>query len=484
MPTPLFSPSRAIAHPSDAGFSLAVLGFFLVSALCLSLDSQLEAKQPPNIIYIMADDLGYGDLGCYGQETIQTPHIDQLAAEGMKFTDFYAGSTVCAPSRCVLMTGLHTGHCFIRGNGKDNLRPSDITVAEVLKDAGYTTALCGKWGLGHEGSEGVPTKQGFDFFFGYLDQHHAHNYYPTFLMKNEERVLLPNIVPGGGEWGQGVASEKKAYSHELVMEEALQFVEAAGKKPFFLYLALTIPHANNEARQEGMEIPDYGQYTDRDWPEPQKGHAAMISLMDSDIGRLMDLLKSQGVDENTVVMFTSDNGPHKEGGNDPYYHDSNGELRGIKRDLYEGGIRVPMIVRWPGKVEAGSTTNYVGSFIDFMPTAAELAGVSAPEGLDGLSFVPTLLGKKQPKHDYLYWAFYERGFKEAVRKGKWKAVRIGGPEGTLELYNLQKDIGEENNIADQHPKIVEEMVSMMKEAYTPSERWKPKIGAQQNRNRQ
>ncbi|MCH8047131.1 MAG: sulfatase-like hydrolase/transferase, partial [Planctomycetes bacterium] len=289
---------------------------------CLSIhpiNKAISAEKPrlPNIVFIMADDLGYGDLGCYGQKQIKTPNIDRLAAEGMKFTNCYAGSTVCAPSRCVLMTGLHTGHCFIRGNGKDNLRPSDVTVAEVLKDAGYTTALCGKWGLGHEGSTGLPTRQGFDYFYGYLDQHHAHNYYPSFLVRNEKRVKLRNVVPGEGKWGQGVATKKIDYSHDLIVEEALAFIDRRKDKPFFLYLALTIPHANNEAGRRGMEVPSYGQYADKDWPEPQKGIAAMISLMDRDIGRLMARLKQHGIDDDTIVMFTSDNGPHRQGGNNP-----------------------------------------------------------------------------------------------------------------------------------------------------------------------
>ncbi len=267
------------------GISLAAFGL-------LAMPASSDAAQPPNIIFIMADDLGYGDLGCYGQKRIQTPVIDQLARDGMQFSDFYAGSTVCAPSRCVLMTGYHTGHAFIRGNGKDNLRPEDVTVAEVLKTAGYATGMFGKWGLGHEGSSGLPTRQGFDAFYGYLDQHHAHNYYPTFLIDGERRVKLANEVPNEGAYGQGKASQKKQYTHDLIMERALQFVEQNHKQPFFLYLPLTIPHANNEARGEGMEIPDHGIYAEKDWPQPQKGHAAMITKMDTDIGRLLSLLRA------------------------------------------------------------------------------------------------------------------------------------------------------------------------------------------------
>lgn len=446
--------------------SFIVLGLMINSA-------HADAHQP-NIIFIMADDLGYGDLGCYGQKRIQTPNLDQMAKEGMKFTQFYAGSTVCAPSRCVLMTGYHTGHCFIRGNGKDNLRPKDITVADVLKKAKYTNGLVGKWGLGHEGSKGVPTKQGFDYFYGYLDQHHAHNYYPSFLLRNEERVKLRNIVPGEGTWGQGVATKKVDYSHDLMAAEATKFINDNKDKRFFLYLALTIPHANNEARKKGMEVPDLGIYKEKDWPEAQKGHAAMITRMDSDIGKLFAQLKELGIDDNTVVFFTSDNGPHREGGNDPDFNDSNGPLRGTKRNLTEGGIRVPMIVRWPKHIKAGSQSDFIGCFQDVMPTLADLAGVSqhVPKDIDGISFAPALLGAKDQKaHDSLYWAFYERGGATALRMGPWKVVQQ--PINTTpRLYNLAKDINESNNLAKQYPDRLNKMVQLMKAEYTPSDRWK------------
>ena len=389
----------------------------------------------------------------------------------MRFTQFYAGSTVCAPSRCALMTGLHTGHCLIRGNARENLRPEDVTVARILKDAGYATGLVGKWGLGHEGSPGVPTKQGFDYSFGYLDQVHAHNYYPSFLIRNEERVPLKNVVPGPGDFGQGVATKKVEYSHDLFAEEALAFVDRNKDRPFFLYLAFTIPHANNEAGKQGMEVPDFGIYKDKDWPEPQKGHAAMISRMDADIGRLLARLKKHGLDENTLVLFTSDNGPHREGGNDPDFNQSHGPLRGIKRDLHEGGIRIPMIARWPGKVAAGTTADFVGAFWDVLPTLSELAGGKVPAGLDGISFVPTLRGQKQKQHDALYWAFYERGGAQALRMGKWKAVQqpIGTP---LQLYDLEKDLGEKENVADRYAYVVGRMKKIMAESYTPNARWR------------
>ncbi len=436
---------------------------------------RLRAERP-NIIFILADDLGYGDLGCYGQQRIQTPNLDRMAAEGLRFTDFYAGSTVCAPSRCTLMTGYHTGHALIRGNGKDNLRPEDVTVAELMQNAGYATGLFGKWGLGHEGSTGLPTRQGFDVFYGYLDQHHAHNYYPSYLMRNEARVPLANVVPGEGEWGQGVATVKKDYSHDLVMHEALQFVEAqrTQQKPFFMYLALTIPHANNEARDAGMEVPELGAYADLDWPAPQKAHAAMITRMDRDLGRLFETLRRLGLDERTLVMFSSDNGPHREGGNDPDFNDSNGPLRGIKRDLTEGGIRVPMLARWPGKIAAGRTTSFAGAFWDVMPTLAELADAQAgvPPDVDGLSFVPTLLDRgEQAQHPYLYWAFYEGNAGQAVRMENWKAVKQ--PYfSELRLYDLSKDLGEQHDRAAERPEIAERMQAAMSEAHRPAERWK------------
>ncbi len=450
---------------------------FLLAIASLTLTGNLPAGEKPSkpsLVFIMADDLGYGDLGCFGQKKIKTPNIDRLAEEGMRLTDFYAGSTVCAPSRCVLMTGLHLGHCFIRGNGKDNLRPHDLTVAEVLKDAGYATGIFGKWGLGHEDSTGLPTRQGFDVFFGYLDQHHAHNYYPTFLIRNGKRVALENVVPNEGQWGQGVATEKRQYSHDLLLPEILKFIDESKDRPFFLYLPFTIPHANNEAGKKGMEVPDYGDYAEKDWPAAQKGIAAMITRMDRDIGTILERLKRHGIDDNTLVVFTSDNGPHAEGGNDPKFFDSNGPLRGIKRDFYEGGIRVPTIARWPGKIQPGTTSDHVGYFGDLLPTAAELAGVDLPAGHDGISFLPTLLGQsaRQKKHPYLYWEFYERGSSQAVRMGKWKAVRKPMWGRKIEIYNLEEDLGETKDIAARHPEIVEKVQAIMKEAHTPSARWR------------
>ncbi len=446
----------------------------------------------PNIVFILVDDLGYGDLGCYGQKLIQTPRLDQMAAEGMRFTDFYAGSTVCAPSRSVLMTGQHMGHTHVRGNAggpdmsKQSLRNEDVTVAEVLKDAGYQTALCGKWGLGDDtlgGREGLPRRQGFDFFYGYLNQVHAHNYYPEFLWRNETKSPLRNVVQRNdksyGGFTGGWATKKVDYSHDLIADEALGFIKRRAEnkdKPFFLYLSLTIPHANNEGTRgtgDGQEVPDYGPYADKDWSNPDKGQAAMITRMDADVGRLLDLLDELQISEDTVVMFSSDNGPHDEGGHNTERFDPAGPLRGMKRDLFEGGIRVPFIVRWPGTTPAGTTSSHIGYFGDLMASAAELAGVRCPEKTDSVSFVPTITGNaaEQAKHDYLYWEFYERGGKQAVRAGNWKAIRIPMRTGPTQLYDLSQDIGETENLADKHPDIVKRMEAMMTEAHTPHPNW-------------
>ncbi|MBI1313800.1 sulfatase-like hydrolase/transferase [bacterium] len=460
-----------------------VAGLLVTSLQTLTV----SAADKPNIIFILADDLGHGDLGCYGQKLIQTPNLDQMAAEGMRFTDFYAGNTVCAPSRSVLMTGQHMGHTYVRGNaGADitiqSLRDEDVTVAEVLKQAGYATALCGKWGLGDDtpGNTGLPNDQGFDLFYGYLNQVHAHNYYPEFLWFNKQKlplrnkvVTLPRKYAG---FAGGYATERVDYSHDLILDRALEFVDAQKDGPFFLYLPLTIPHANNEGTRgtgNGQEVPDYGIYKDRPWGEPEKGQAAMITRMDAGIGQLLALLKKLKIDDNTLVMFSSDNGPHDEGGHDTDLFDPNGPLRGMKRDLYEGGVRVPMIARWPGKITAGTETAHIGYFGDLMATCAELAGVDPPPHLDSISFVSTLTGKadKQKEHQYLYWEFYEQGGKQAVRHGKWKAIRMPMVTGPTELYNLEADLGEVTNIAADHPEIVKQLEAMMDEAHVPHPNW-------------
>jgi uncharacterized sulfatase len=445
------------------------------------------AADRPNIVFIMADDLGYGDLGCYGQQKIQTPNLDQLAAEGMRFTDYYAGSTVCAPSRSVLMTGLHTGHTRVRGNaGRTNplaqsLRPEDGTVAEALKSAGYATGHTGKWGLGDLGTaeQGLPTRQGFDFFFGYLNQHHAHNYWPTFLVRNEDKTPLPNEVTAVGEegTGAGVASRRVVYSADPILEQTLGFIEAHKDKPFFLYFSPTLPHANNEANKQiknGAEVPDLGAYKDKPWTEQNKGHAAMIAYLDEQVGRLLAHLKRLKLEEKTVVFFTSDNGPHKESGNDPEFFNASGPFQGIKRSLHDGGIRVPMIVRWPGRIKGGSITGHIAYHGDLMATAAELAGATPPAGLDSVSYVPTLLGKPktQKQHAYLYWEFYEGGGAQAVRMGQWKAVRTPMVRGPIRLYNIAADPGEAHDLADKHPEVVDKIKAILEEARTPSPDWR------------
>jgi len=450
----------------------------LVAIALVIFAAAAPAQRRPNIIFIQADDLGYGDLSCYGQLKFKTPNIDRLAAEGMRFTQYYAGSTVCAPSRSALMTGQHTGHTRIRGNARYPLSPEDVTVAEVLKSAQYKTALIGKWGLGEAGTTGVPNLQGFDYFFGYLNQRHAHNYYPTFLWRNEEQVKLRNVVPDEDKEGAGNSTNRLDYSHDLIAEESLKFIEQNSRSPFFLYLAFTIPHANNEAGKKGMEVPDQGEFASKDWPEQERAKAAMITRMDRDVGRLMALIKKLGIDDNTIVFFTSDNGPHREGGADPDFFDSNGPLRGIKRDLYEGGIRVPMIARWPKRIKAGAKSDQVWAHWDFLPTVAEIAGVKPPANpanIDGVSMLNALLGLRQRGHEFLYWEFHERGFSQAVRMGDWKAVR-NAPDSPLELYDLKNDLGEQNNVAVKHPEVVKKIEDYLKTARTESELWPTRKG--------
>lgn len=447
----------------------------LIGFLTLALGAAAAATAPgPNIVFILADDLGYGDLGCYGQRRIKTPHLDRLAAEGVRFTRFYAGSTVCAPSRNVLMTGQHTGHALIRGNAKLDLRPEDVTVAEVLKRDGYATGMIGKWGLGKEGSTGSPNRQGFDHFFGYTDQSHAHNYYPHYLVRNDVHVPLRNVVPDPGPYGQGVATKKVEYSPDLLIEDALQFLEENRGHPFFLCFTTTLPHANNEAKEQGMEVPDLGAYEKESWPLNEKAYAAMVTRLDRDVGRLLAKLDELGLARDTVVFFTSDNGPHREGGHDPDFFDSNGPLRGIKRDLYEGGIRVPMITRWPGRAPAGANSNHIGYFGDFMATAVEIAGMRAPNQPDSTSFLPSILGRtdEQKDHEYLYWEFYEGKSAQAVLLGNWKAVRAPMLTGKIELYDLNTDLAEQHNIAADHPDIVERALAIMEQAHEPSPLWR------------
>lgn len=446
-----------------------------------------EEAQALNVIYILADDLGYGDLSCYGQQHFSTPNIDRLAAEGMRFTQHYSGSTVCAPSRSALLTGMHTGHTYIRGNkevrpeGQHPLPDTTFTLAEMLGEQGYRTGIFGKWGLGYPGSEGEPNQQGFDDFYGYNCQRLAHHYYPRALWDNQERDSLP------GNRGFG----KESFAPDLIHRQALDFIDASKDEPFYMFYASPLPHAElaaadslitHYAEQLGPEPPHVGYDAGEDYRQgpyesqerPRAAFAAMIHTLDLQVGQIMEKLVEHGLEDRTMIIFTSDNGPHTEGGADPDYFDSNGPLRGYKRDLYEGGVRVPMIAWAPGVVPAGTESDHISAFWDVFPTLAELTDAPADEDLDGISFLPTLTGQpeNQVKHEYLYWEFHERGGRLAVRKGKWKGVRYNvkkDPNSTLELYNLDLDIGEDNNVADQHPEIVTQLDEILRSARTESE---------------
>lgn len=438
-----------------------------ISVMHGGITAAADAKRP-SIVFILADDLGYGDLGCYGQERIRTPNIDRLAAQGKRFTQCYAGSTVCAPSRCSLMTGLHTGHGRVRGNALVPLRPEDITIAEVLQPAGYATGIFGKWGLGEPGTTGLPNRQGFDEWFGFLNQHHAHNYYPDYLWKNERKYRLE----GNEEKpGSNYAIKAVQYAPDLFTREALAFLDRHRSGPFLLFLTSTLPHANNErgrAEGNGMEVPSDAPYSAEPWPQVEKNHAAMITRLDGDVGRVLDRLEALGLEDDTIVFFASDNGPHREGGADPAFFRSSGPLRGFKRAMYDGGIRVPMIVRWPGHIEAGSVSDAVWAFWDVLPTLADVAGVPAPPGIDGVSQVPVILGTGKPaSREFLYWEFHEGGFKQAVRTGDWKAVRAG-PGRPLELFNLEDDIGETHDVAANHPDVVARIEAYLRTARSDS----------------
>ncbi len=425
----------------------------------------------PNIIFILADDLGYGDLGCYGQQRIKTPNLDRLAAEGMRFTSCYAGSSVSAPSRAGLMTGQHTGHGWIRGEAtaQGALRATDLTVAEMLQTTSYKTGAIGKWTLGDEGSTGEPNKKGFSDWFGYLTQSQANHHFPAYLSRNGQRLYLE--ANGNGVRG--------AYSDDLFTGAALNYIRInvpdkhLPHQRFFLYLAYTLPHANGEsmpAAGNGMEVPSDEPYSNEPWPPAEKNKAAMITRLDKDVGRILDRLKEFKAETNTVIFFSSGNGPHHEGGVNPEFQKSAGPLRGGKGDLYEGGIRVPMIVRWPGTVKAGSVSDFPWAFWDFLPTAAELAGINPPEKLDGLSILPTLLGQPQTPHPFFYWETHENGFQQAVRMGDWKALRPA-PDKAWELYDLKQDLGERHNVADKNRKIIKLIDAYVKTARTESELW-------------
>jgi len=431
----------------------------------------------PNVVFILADDMGIGDLGCYGQKIINTPNIDALAASGLQFTNHYSGSTVRAPSRCCLMTGMHTGHGYIRGNkpvktddGSFDLHLSDSeqTVAQLFKQRGYATMCVGKWGLGGPKTTGSPMNKGFDYFFGYLSQQQAHYYYPDFLFENDQKVML----------------DGKTYSHSLIMKKGIKYLKKQKKKPFFAYFSVTPPHAD-------LDIPELGQYENaftetpfvnnkykngsgyKSQPKPRAAYAAMVSEVDKNVGQIVELLKKMGVLENTLIIFSSDNGPHKEGGNDPDFFDSNSIYRGYKRDLYEGGVRTPLIVNWPKVITEKRTTNHTSAFWDFMPTVCDLIGVEKPKAIDGISYLPTLFNKEanQQKHDYLYFEFHENSGKQSILKDGWKLVRlnISNSEKTKEeLYNLNTDIREENNVINEYPEIAGRLKVLMNNARTES----------------
>lgn len=451
----------------------------LALTACAGNVKEASEKTKPNIIYILADDLGYGDISCYGQDSFLTPGIDKMAQEGMLFTQHYAGSTVCAPSRCALMTGLHTGHARVRGNKRVPLKKEDITIAELLQKEGYKTALYGKWGLGHAGTSGIPNLKGFDDFTGYLSQRRAHNAYPDWIWNNEDTLWLENEVLHAGEEGSpdrgGVATKKVTHSHNIFTQKARNFITKNKENPFFIYLAYTLPHANNEAKlfnRIGMESPDTLLFKEKNWPAAQQAHAGMIASLDKDVGELLDLLKELNIDNNTLVIFTSDNGPHSEGGAIPEFFNSNRELQGIKRDLYEGGIRVPMIAWWPGTIEANTESNHISAFWDFLPTACEAAGINIPENTDGISYLPELLQKDQKSHDYLYWEFFEKGGRTAILKDKWKAVRYDvneNPDAHIQLFDISTDIEEKNDLSDSHPQLVEEFRLLFQQARSSSD---------------
>jgi arylsulfatase len=461
---------------------LAVALTFLAGPLV-----RAETPRPTNVIFILADDLGSADLGCYGQKKIRTLSLDRMAREGMRFTQCYAGAPVCAPSRCCLMTGKHGGHAYIRTNqevkpeGQVPIPASEITVAELFKQKGYVTAAMGKWGLGPPGTDGDPIKQGFDLFFGYNCQRHAHSHYPTYLWRNDKHIeLKDNDLKTG-----------KQYSHDLFEAEALQFLRANKARPFFLYLPFTIPHVAIQVPEDSLaeyqgkwdDLPYTGGKGYLPHPAPHAGYAAMITRMDRTVGRLLDLLTELKLDESTLVLFSSDNGPAPQGigGSDSKFFESAGPLRGLKGTVWEGGLRVPLLARWTGKIKPGSTSDLPCYFPDMMPTLMEVIGASdiVPKGIDGLSIAPTLLGQpdRQKRHEYLLWEFFGSGGQQAVRLGDWKGVRLNLLKGntTIELYNIKEDIGEQNNVADKHPEIVQRIEKIMNTDRAPSKLFPIKI---------
>ncbi len=459
--------------------------FFLFSSIAtaatLAMPNSIIAKdtkiaKKPNIIYVLLDDAGYGDFSFNGQKYFKTPNIDKMAQEGVRFNRHYSGSTVCAPSRCTLMTGLHTGHADIRGNkkfkggGQQPLDSSTITVAQKAQEAGYKTGAFGKWGLGMFGNAGDPSKKGFDKFYGYTCQSKAHNYYPEYLWDNGKKIIL----------------NKKVYSHDLIVDEAFKFIKENKKKPFFLYFPITIPHAALQVPEKYVApyrkvFPQFenktGRYDGTKITNPVAHFAGMMAKLDEDMGRMVRLLKDLGIDDNTIIMFASDNGPHKEGGHNPKFFNSSGNLRGIKRDLYEGGIRTVFFVRYPAKVKGGRESNLISGFQDFMPTLCDFVGIPSPKNTDGISMVPEILGdsKNQKKHDVMYWEFYNRGSKQAlIFEDDWKLIKMIDKKGKvkLELYNLNNDMQETKNLAKQYPDKVKKGLGIMKKQHTENKFFK------------
>ncbi len=436
----------------------------LVAFFCGSVPAAEDVAKP-NIIFILSDDIAQGDLGCYGQKLIQTPNLDRMAAEGTRYLQAYCGTSVCAPSRSSVMTGLHMGHCPIRANreiqpeGQMPMPAGTFTVAQLLKSQGYATACIGKWGMGMFDTSGSPFKLGFDHFYGYNCQRHAHSYFPTYLYNDDRRFELP------GNTGRGVG---QTYAQNLIADETLRWVRANKGHPFFLFYAVTLPHGR-------FEIDDQGLYKDKPWTEMQKNYAAMVTRLDSDIGRLLDLLKELDIDENTVVFFAGDNGssfnPDSEIGR-LFDQTMGGKLRGFKRGMYEGALRQAALVRWPGQVPAGRVTEEPWAFWDFLPTAAELAGTPLPEGVktDGLSLVSFLKGGPAPQREYFYWELHEGRPIQAIRFGDWKAVR-NGPSASIELYDLATDSGETTDLAGQRPDLVAKAESLIKKARVDDPNW-------------
>jgi len=454
-----------------------------------------QKPNKPNIIFFFVDDLGYGEVGVYGQEKIRTPFIDGLAKDGIKFTQFYSGQTVCAPSRCALLTGKHMGHAVIRANsghlrktrpefkkylksdgfpGQLALPAEEVTVAECLKGVGYSTACIGKWGMGHPLDEGSPLKQGFDFFYGYICQVQAHNYYPRYLWKNNEKVPLP---------GNDRKITGKRYAADEMEREALDFIKRSKDKPFFLYYGTPVPHVSLQVPEDEPSLAQYRKEFGPEKPHVSRGgyvsnktpratYAAMVTRTDRSLGKMRALLKELKIDDNTLIIFSSDNGATFNGGYDRAFFKGNGPLRGKKCDLYEGGIRVPTIVSWPGKIKPDTTTDNVSALWDFLPTVCDIVKAKAPENIDGISFLPTLLGQKQPQHSHLYWEYRGGSGQQVVRMGDWKGVRNkvnkNGSKGKLELYNLKLDIGETKNVAAANPEVVAKIEKLMRESRTKS----------------